>query len=896
MKIHNLILLGLFSLIIFGETFAQDRKTVESKVTDLLSRMPTGNQQMTGKLMGDMLSLGESGLKMICDKVIPVGMGNDAIPRFAIENFSGFLSGKNMGSDGAMWEKVCISFASRQNDIGVKDFFIGQLHILGGNQPAIVLKIVLDQFENGNPEIRDVCFKILSEWHDNSALTALYEICASGDKTYEGPAFENYVRLIRSTDLKDEQKLLLFRKIMPFALSADRKNEVLSELSKLSTSEGFTSLFNGINLHGWVGDTVAYGVENGLIVTIPSKGSIGNLYTKNEYSDFIIRFEFQLTPAANNGLGIRAPLTGDAAYVGMELQILDDSDTSYANLHPYQYQGSVYGVIPARRGYLKPVGEWNYEEVTAKGDHIKIILNGTTIVDGDISGPRDNGTMDHKEHPGLKNRTGHIGFLGHGSLVKFRSIWIKDLSASASSTVKPPEPFGPVPSARQLAWHEMEYYMFVHFTVNTFTGREWGYGDENESIFNPTELDCRQWARVARDAGMKGIIITAKHHDGFCLWPSEFTNHSVKNSTWRNGKGDVIKELRSACDEYGLKLGVYLSPWDRNSPFYGTPEYLTYYRNQLRELLTRYGDIFEVWFDGANGGDGYYGGARETRKIDNKTYYDWTNTHKIVRELQPSAVMFSDAGPDIRWVGNENGLGSLTNWCLLKKDEMYPGGDFAKILGEGHEDGNYWVPAEVDVSIRPGWFYHQNQDSLVRSPENLLELYYSSVGRNSNLLLNVPPDRRGLLNEKDIKSLLAFRDLLKEEFKTDIARGKEVVASSCRDKGFEASNINDGNPETYWTTNDLQTSGELVIKLGEEMEVNRIIIQEYIKLGQRVQEFKVLALINGDWNQIIDGTTIGHKIIRKFHVVKTSEIKVTISKSKACPLISNVELYKSPGN
>jgi alpha-L-fucosidase len=896
MKIHNLILLGLFSLIISGETFAQNGKTVESKVTDLLSRMPSSNQQMAGRLMGDMLSLGESGLKMICDKVIPVGAGNDASPRFAIENFSGFLSGKNMGSDGAMWENVCISFASRQTDIGVKDFFIRQLHILGGNQPAIVLKTVLDQFENGNPEIRDVCFKILSEWHDYSALTALYEICASGDKTYEGLAFENYVSLIRSTDLKDEQKLLLFRKIMPFALSADRKNEILSELSKLSTGEGFTSLFNGINLHGWVGDTVAYGVENGLIVTIPSKGSIGNLYTKNEYSDFIIRFEFQLTPAANNGLGIRAPLTGDAAYVGMELQILDDSDTAYANLHPYQYQGSVYGVIPARRGYLKPVGEWNYEEVTAKGDHIKIILNGTTIVDGDISGPRDNGTMDHKEHPGLKNRTGHIGFLGHGSLVKFRSIWIKDLSASSGSTVKPPEPFGPVPSARQLAWHEMEYYMFVHFTVNTFTGREWGYGDENESIFNPTELDCRQWARVARDAGMKGIIITAKHHDGFCLWPSEFTNHSVKNSTWRNGKGDVLKELRSACDEYGLKLGVYLSPWDRNSPFYGTPEYLTYYRNQLRELLTKYGNIFEVWFDGANGGDGYYGGARETRKIDNKTYYDWTNTHKIVRELQPSAVMFSDAGPDIRWVGNESGLGSLTNWCLLKKDEMYPGGDFAKILGEGHEDGNYWVPAEVDVSIRPGWFYHQNQDSLVRSPENLLELYYSSVGRNSNLLLNVPPDRRGLLNEKDIKSLLAFRDLLKEEFKTDIAKGKEVVATSCRGKGFEASNINDGNPETYWTTNDLQTSGELSIKLGEEMEVNRIIIQEYIKLGQRVQEFKVLALINGDWNQIIDGTTIGHKIIRKFPVVKTSEIKVTISKSKACPLISNVELYKSPGN
>jgi Alpha-L-fucosidase len=201
----------------------------------------------------------------------------------------------------------------------------------------------------------------------------------------------------------------------------------------------------------------------------------------------------------------------------------------------------------------------------------------------------------------------------------------------------------------------MEYSMFVHFTVNTFTDKEWGYGDEKESVFNPSALDCRQWAKVARDAGMKGIIVTAKHHDGFCLWPSEFTEHSVKNSPWKNGKGDVLMELKQACSEYGLKLGVYLSPWDRNSSLYRTSGYLTYYRNQLRELLTNYGPIFEVWFDGANGGDGYYGGARETRRIDNKTYYDWPNTHQIVRELQPDAVMFSDAGPDVRWVGNENG-------------------------------------------------------------------------------------------------------------------------------------------------------------------------------------------------------------------------------------------------
>lgn len=473
-------------------------------------------------------------------------------------------------------------------------------------------------------------------------------------------------------------------------------------------------------------------------------------------------------------------------------------------------------------------------------------------------------------------------------------LLISFLIISACSKVTPPEPFGPVPSDRQLAWHEMEYYMFVHFTVNTFTDKEWGFGDESESVFNPTELDCRQWAKVAKEAGMKGIIITAKHHDGFCLWPSKYTDHSVKSSVWKDGKGDVLKELRAACDEFGLKFGVYLSPWDINNASYSTPEYLTYYRNQLRELLTGYGDIFEVWFDGANGGDGYYGGAKETRRIDNKTYYDWTNTHTIVRELQPSAVMFSDAGPDVRWVGNESGMGSLTNWCLLNKDEMYPGGDFAKILGEGHENGNYWVPAEVDVSIRRGWFYHKTQDSLVRSAENLLELYYSSVGRNSNLLLNVPPDRRGLLHENDVKSLLAFRELLNKEFETDLAKDKTVTSSSDRGKGYNASGINDGKPDTYWATKDEVTTGELIIDLGAETEVNRIMVQEYIKLGQRVQEFKVSAYVTDNWQPVLDGTTIGHKIIRRFPVIKTSKIKIIISKSKACPVISNVELFRSP--
>lgn len=465
---------------------------------------------------------------------------------------------------------------------------------------------------------------------------------------------------------------------------------------------------------------------------------------------------------------------------------------------------------------------------------------------------------------------------------------------ASCSQVKPPEPYGPVPSERQLAWHEMEYYMFVHFTVNTFTDKEWGYGDEPESIFNPTELDCRQWARVAKDAGMKGIIITAKHHDGFCLWPSDFTTHSVKNSPWKNGEGDVLRELRAACDEYGLKMGVYLSPWDRNSAVYGTPEYLTYFRNQLKELLTEYGDIFEVWFDGANGGDGYYGGAKETRKIDNKTYYDWPNTHAIVRELQPNAVMFSDAGPDVRWVGNEEGMGSLTNWCLLNKDGMYPGGDFAAILGEGHEDGQYWVPAEVDVSIRRGWFWHESQDSLVRSPENLMELYYSSVGRNSNLLLNVPPDKRGLIHDSDVRSLLAFRELREKEFASNLAIGKKTSASAVRGKKFSPQNAVDGDPDTYWTTPDDVISAELIIDMGDETELNRIILQEYIPLGQRVQEFAVSAMVKGEWQKIIDGTTIGNKVIRKFPTIKTPKIKVSVLRSKACPVISDIELYLSP--
>lgn len=470
------------------------------------------------------------------------------------------------------------------------------------------------------------------------------------------------------------------------------------------------------------------------------------------------------------------------------------------------------------------------------------------------------------------------------------------LIITACGRVDPPVPVGPVPSESQIAWHRMEFYAFVHFNMNTFTNKEWGYGNESPESFNPTELDCHQWARVCKEAGMKGIILTAKHHDGFCLWPSKYTEHSVKNSPWKDGKGDVVQELSEACKEYGLKMGLYLSPWDRNHPDYGSQEYITYYRNQLTELLTNYGEIFEFWIDGANGGTGYYGGADENRKVDRKSYYDWPATFNIVRELQPNAVIFSDAGPDIRWVGNEEGWANKTNWSLLRRDEAWPGWPRYKELRSGHEDGTHWVPAEADVSIRPGWYYHASEDDQVKSLQELLDIYYHSVGRNANLLLNFPVDKRGLIHENDVKQVMKLAEALEADFTTEIAGDKKVTATNTRgnSKLYEATNVNDGNRETYWTTDDNITNASIEIDLKEPVEFNRFLVQEYITLGQRVQKFKVEALVENDWNLLASETTIGYKRILKLPTVKTSKVRFTVMQSKASPLISNVELYNAP--
>ncbi len=474
----------------------------------------------------------------------------------------------------------------------------------------------------------------------------------------------------------------------------------------------------------------------------------------------------------------------------------------------------------------------------------------------------------------------------------FLSVLLPGLHAAL-----PPAPCGAVPSPRQLQWHTLEFYGFLHFTVNTFTDKEWGYGDEPESVFNPTSLDARQWARVARDAGMKGLIITAKHHDGFCLWPSQYTEHSVKNSPWKNGHGDVLKELSEACREFGLKFGVYLSPWDRNRPEYATPEYLTYYRNQLRELLTHYGPVFEVWFDGANGGDGYYGGAREKRRIDNSTYYDWPNTWSIVRELQPGAVMFSDAGPDTRWVGNERGVAFENSWMPINAQKLYPGMPGYQKLAPGRPDGTDWVPPEVDVSIRPGWFYHPSEDGKVKTVDQLLEIYYQSVGRSANLLLNIPPDRRGLIPDTDAARLREFRRILDETFKTDLARTATATASNVRghDAQFAAAKVNDSDPDTYWATDDGTTTGSIELQWPQAQRFDRVVLQENIALGQRIMAWQLEAQMeDGPWKTLGQNETIAYKRIVRFEPVSSKRLRLTITKARACPTLSTFGVYLSP--
>ncbi len=461
-----------------------------------------------------------------------------------------------------------------------------------------------------------------------------------------------------------------------------------------------------------------------------------------------------------------------------------------------------------------------------------------------------------------------------------------------------PAPFGPVPTPRQLAWHELEFYGFLHFTVNTFTNREWGDGDESPALFNPTDFDADQIVAAAKGGGMTGLILTCKHHDGFCLWPSRYTEHSIKNSPWRAGRGDVVTEISAACARQGLKFGVYLSPWDRHHEDYGRPEYLTYYRNQLRELLTGYGPIFEIFLDGANGGDGYYGGAYERREIDNKTYYDWPNTWRLVRELQPNTVLFSDAGPDIRWVGNERGIAGETCWATSNRDDFSPGNADAARLNSGDRPGTHWVPAECDVSIRPGWFYHQHEDGQVKTPQQLVDLYYSSVGRGGSFLLNVPPDRRGRIHDNDVTSLREFRRIIDATFATNLASGARLEASNVRGNGtdprFVPRNVLDGNRDTYWATEDRAAQPTLTLDFGREVSFNVVRLREHLPLGQRIESFALDEWRLGHWVEFASATSIGNCRLIRGPRITTSRVRLRVTRAPVCPAIAEFGFFAEP--
>ena len=436
------------------------------------------------------------------------------------------------------------------------------------------------------------------------------------------------------------------------------------------------------------------------------------------------------------------------------------------------------------------------------------------------------------------------------------------------------EPYGPLPTDDQVALQDMEMYAFLHYSLNTYTDQEWGFGNEDPTLFNPDQLDTRQWVRTCKDAGMKGIIFTAKHHCGFCMWPSAYTEYSVKKSPWKEGKGDVVRELADACREYGLKFAVYLSPWDRNHPQYGQPEYVTYFRNQLRELLTNYGDVFEVWFDGANGGDGWYGGANETRHIDRLTYYQWSETYRMIRDLQPHCVIWNDGADlrgDLRWVGTEAGNIGQVNWSKMNST-----GDVEwSHLHYGVEDGDVWVPGETNTSIRPGWFYHATEDNHVKSLSKLMDTYYKSVGRSSTLLLNFPIMPNGLISPIDSARGAAFSHMIHQIFDHNLAEGMEPQV-----QGDTIYTLQWKQPQTF----------------------NRFLVGEDIRLGQRVKRFRLEALIDGQWQPLQDALadwgdgleTIGRKRIICFPEVTATQLRLTITDTKAVPVIQQIGVYLAP--
>ncbi|WP_282942394.1 alpha-L-fucosidase [Paenibacillus sp. RC67] len=461
------------------------------------------------------------------------------------------------------------------------------------------------------------------------------------------------------------------------------------------------------------------------------------------------------------------------------------------------------------------------------------------------------------------------------------------------------------PSERQLAWQELEFYAFIHFGMNTFTGRQWGLGDENPQWFNPSEFDAVQWVEACQAAGMRGIILTCKHHDGFCLWPSAYTEHSVKASPWNNGHGDMVREVAEACRAKGLKFGVYLSPWDRHEPSYGdSAVYNVYFQNQLRELLTNYGDVFCVWFDGACG-EGKNGKVQE---------YDWEAYYSIIRELQPNAVI-SVCGPDVRWCGNEAGHTRVSEWSVvpvaMKDNEKIKENSqkmddvtFAKRIDSREEDiGSrdvlgqvdhvIWYPAEVNTSIRPNWFYDPTDDDKVKSVERLVELYEKTVGGNAAFLLNLPPDKRGRIHEQDVKTMVELGGRLRNTYASNLTLGARVIAVQPCDSANDPAPVLDGLSDTYWTSSEGEVPVELEFDLGSDTIFDRIVLQEYIPLGQRIEHFLLEFKEAGEWKLLYRGTVVGHKKICRVEETNARYLRLRITESRMNPMIKSFQMYLS---
>ena len=466
--------------------------------------------------------------------------------------------------------------------------------------------------------------------------------------------------------------------------------------------------------------------------------------------------------------------------------------------------------------------------------------------------------------------------------------WKSMILAAALLTacsLEAPEPYGALPTPAQVEWQKMEFNMFVHFGPNTFTNVEWGDGTESVDVFAPTALDCRQWAAIAKEAGMKGIIITGKHHEGFCIWPNPESTHTVAQSKWRDGKGDIFKELSEACREYGLKFGVYISPWDQNDPHYGTPKYNEVFRRTIEHAHTNYGEVFEQWFDGACGE-----GPNGKQQV-----YDWDLFNGEVYRHHPNAMIFTDVGPGCRWIGNESGIVGETCWSTLNIKGFGPGRQAPpkKSLNGGDMNGEAWVTGEADVSIRPGWFWRESENDDVKSLDHLLYIWYNSVGHNSLLLLNVPPDTRGLINESDQARLKEFRQALDEIFSTDYADGAAIEASHVRGRGYEAANLLDDDYDSYWTAADDVRQASLTLSFNEPRTFNRVQLQEYIPLGQRVCGFNIEALdADGNWKRIGESTTIGYKKIVLTDMVTTTGLRINITDALAVPVLNGLSLYK----